>query len=83
MEKRFLEELAEYFPKMKFSLINIKLPDLVFDYEEKQTLKAGRKKIKLSWSPPISEIKHESYYQKLLGECLEEVEKLYPKRKWF
>ena len=83
MEERFLEELAEYFPKMKFSLINIKLPGPVFDYEEKQTLKAGRRKIKLAWSPPISEIKYEEYYQKLLGECLKEVEMLYPKRKWF
>ena len=83
MEERFLEELSEYFPKMKFSLINMKLPSPVFDYEERQTLKAGRKKIKLTWSPPISQIKDENLYHRLLGECLDEVEKLYPKRKWF
>ena len=83
MEARFLKELAEYFPKMKFSLINTNLPGPVFEYEEKQTLKAGRKKIKLNWSPPISQIKDENLYHRLLGDCIGEVEKLYPKRKWF
>ena len=82
-EERFLKELAEYFPKMKFSLINMKLPGQIFGCGERQTLKAGRRKIKLSWSPPISETKHEEYYQRLLNECIGEVEKLYPKRKWF
>ena len=86
MEERFLNELSEYFPKMKFSLINIDISDtgfVAFDYKESQTLKAGRRKIKLSWSPPISEIKSEEYYQKLFNECLDAVDKLYPKRKWF
>tara|TARA_Y100000310_G_scaffold265493_1_gene276555 strand:- start:854 stop:1105 length:252 start_codon:yes stop_codon:yes gene_type:complete len=83
MEERFLEQLSGFFPKMKFSLINMKLPSPIFGCDERQTLKAGRKKIKLSWSPPISKIKYEEYYQRLLNECVGEVEKLYPKRKWF
>jgi len=84
MEERFLNELSEYFPKMKFSLINKDISNdgyVSFNYKESQTLKAGRKKIKLSWSPPISEIKSEEYYQKLLNECLGEVDKLYPERR--
>jgi len=84
MEERFLNEISEYFPKMKFSLINKDLSNaghVPFGYKESQTLKAGRKKIKLSWSPPISEIKSEEYYQRLLNECLGEVDKLYPERR--
>ena len=54
MEEKFLEELKGCFPKMKFKLINIDLPDPLFDCTERQTLKAGRKKLKLSWTPPIS-----------------------------
>ena len=83
MEEKFLEELKGCFPKMKFKLINIDLPDPLFDCTERQTLKAGRKKLKLSWSPPISEIKDEKLYQRLLGECMDEINKLYPKRRWF
>ncbi len=58
MEERFLNEISEYFPKMKFSLINKDLSNaghVPFGYKDSQTLKAGRKKIKLSWSPPIEE----------------------------
>ena len=44
---------------------------------------AGRRKLKLSWSPPISEIKDENHYQRLLGDCMDEINKLYPKRRWF
>ena len=66
MEERFLKELSEYFPKMKFSLINKDISNegyVPFSYKESQTLKAGRKKLKISWSPPISEIKSEEYYK--------------------
>ena len=83
MEEKFLEELKGCFPKMKFKLINIDLPDPLFDCTERQTLKAGRKKLKLSWTPPISEIKDEKYYQRLLGDCMDEIQKLYPKKRWF
>ena len=83
MEERFLGDLRECFPKMKFTLINIDLPEPLFDCVIRQTLKAGRKKIKLSWTPPISEIKDEKYYQRLLGDCMDEINKLYPKRRWF
>jgi len=82
-EERFLEELRACFPKMKFSFINMELPNPIFDCAERQTLKAGRKKIKLSWSPPISEIKHEECYQRLLSDCMYEIHKIYPKRRWF
>ena len=54
MEERFLEELRECFPKMKFTLINLELPSPLFDCGERQTLKAGRKKLKSSWTPPLS-----------------------------
>ena len=83
IEERFLEDLEGYFPKMKFSLINMDLPGPIFECNKRQTLKAGRKKLKLSWSPPLSEIKSEELYQRLLGECAYEIHKLYPKRKWF
>jgi len=83
MEERFLEELRESFPKMKFTLINLELPSPLFDCGERQTLKAGRKKLKSSWTPPLSEIKEEEFYQRLLGECIDEINKLYPKRRWF
>ena len=83
MEERFLEDLSGCFPKMKFRLIRIDLSSPLFDCNERQTLKAGRKKLKLSWSPPISEIKDEKYYQRLLGDCMDEINKLYPKRRWF
>ena len=83
MEERFLEDLAECFPKMKFTLINMELPSPIFNCSERQTLKAGRKKLKLSWSPPISEIKDEKFYQRLLGDCIDRINKLYPKRRWF
>ena len=83
MEERFLEDLNGCFPKMKFRLINIDLSSPLFDCTERQTLKAGRKKLKLSWSPPISEIKDEIFYQRLLGDCMDEINKLYPKRRWF
>ena len=83
LEERFLNDLKECFPKMKFTLINKELPSPMFECNERQTLKAGRKKIKLSWSPPISEIKHEEYYQRLLSDCMYEIHKLYPKRRWF
>ena len=83
MEERFLEDLKGCFPKMKFKFINIDLPSPLFDCTERQTLKAGRKKLKLSWSPPLSEIKDEKHYQHLLGECMDEINKLYPKRRWF
>ena len=61
MEERFLDELEQCFPKMKFRLVNIELSSPLFGCSERQTLKAGRKKLKLSWSPPISEIKDEKY----------------------
>ena len=83
MEERFLEDLAQCFPKMKFRLINMELPSPIFNCNERQTLKAGRKKLKLSWTPPISEIKDEKYYQRLLGDCMDEIQKLYPKKRWF
>jgi hypothetical protein len=83
MEERFLEDLKGCFPKMKFTLINIDLTAPLFECSERQTLKAGRRKIKLSWSPPLSQIKDEKYYQRLLGDCIDEIHKLYPKRKWF
>ena len=83
MEDRFLEDLRGCFPKMKFTLINIDLPSPLFGCTERQTLKAGRKKLKSSWSPPISEIKDEKYYQRLLGDCMGEINKLYPKKRWF
>ena len=83
MEERFLEDLRQCFPKMKFSLINIDLPSPLFGCTQRQTLKAGRKKVRLSWSPPISDIKDEQYYQRLLGDCMDAVQKLYPKRRWF
>ena len=83
MEERFLEEIRQCFPKMKFSLINMDLPSPLFNCNQRQTLKAGRKKLKISWSPPISEIKDEKYYQRLLGDCMDEINKLYPKRRWF
>jgi len=83
MEERFLEDLEGCFPKMKFTLINIELPSPLFGCTERQTLKAGRKKLKLSWSPPISEIEDEKFYQRLLGDCMDEINKLYPKRRWF
>ena len=83
MEERFLEDLSQCFPKMKFRLINIQLSSPLFGCNERQTLKAGRKKLKSSWSPPISEIKDEKYYQRLLGDCIDEITKLYPKKRWF
>tara|TARA_Y100000034_G_scaffold75153_1_gene90272 strand:+ start:1397 stop:1648 length:252 start_codon:yes stop_codon:yes gene_type:complete len=83
MEERFLDELKACFPKMKFSFINMDLPSPLFNCTQRQTLKAGRKKIKLSWSPPLSELKDEKYYQRLLGDCMDEINKLYPKRRWF
>ena len=83
MEEKFLEDLRGCFPKMKFTLINVDLPSPLFDCNERQMLKAGRKQLKLSWSPPISEITDEKYYQRLLGECMEEIQKLYPKKRWF
>ena len=82
MEERFLEDLKGCFPKMKFTLINIDLPSPIFECSERQTLKAGRKKLKFSWSPPLSEIKSEELYQHLLGECIYKINKLYPKRRW-
>ena len=83
MEERFLEDLRRCFPNMKFSLINIDLPDPLFDCTQRQTLKAGRKKLSISWNPPLSEIKDEKYYQRLLGDCMDQIQKLYPKRRWF
>jgi len=83
MEERFLEDLRGCFPKMKFTFINIDLSSPLFGCTERQTLKAGRRKLKLSWSPPLSEIKDEKYYQRLLGDCMDEINKLYPKRRWF
>ena len=83
MEEKFLEDLEGCFPKMKFTLINMELPNPIFNCNERQTLKAGRRKLKLSWSPPLSEIKSEELYQRLLGECIDEINELYPKRKWF
>ena len=83
MEERFLEDLRQCFPKMKFTLINIDLPSPLFDCTQRQTLKAGRKKLSISWSPPLSEIKDEKYYQRLLGDCMGAIQKLYPKRRWF
>jgi len=83
MEERFLDELEQCFPKMKFRLVNIELSSPLFGCSERQTLKAGRKKLKLSWSPPISEIKDEKYYQRLLGYCVDEIHELYPKKRWF
>ena len=83
MEERFLEDLKGCFPKMKFTLINMDLPGPIFECNERQTLKAGRKKLSLSWSPPLSEIKGEELYQHLLAQCMDEINKLYPKRRWF
>jgi len=82
-EERFLQEIRQCFPNMKFSLINMDLPGPIFECNERQTLKAGRKKLKLSWTPPLSEIKSEEMYQRLLSECTYEIYKLYPKRRWF
>ena len=83
MEDRFIEDLKGCFPKMKFRLINIELPGPLFECNERQTLKAGRRKLKLSWSPPISDITDEKFYQRLLGDCMDEINKLYPKKRWF
>ena len=83
MEDRFLEDLKGCFPKMKFRLINIELPSPLFGCSERQTLKAGRRKLKLSWTPPISEITDEKLYQRLLGDCMDAINKLYPKERWF
>jgi len=83
MEDRFLEDLAGCFPKMKFRLINVELPGPLFGCNERQTLKAGRRKLKLSWTPPISDITDEIFYQRLLGDCMDEINKLYPKKRWF
>tara|TARA_R110000824_G_scaffold57546_2_gene156415 strand:+ start:45869 stop:46120 length:252 start_codon:yes stop_codon:yes gene_type:complete len=83
MEDRFIEDLKGNFPKMKFRLINIELPSPLFECGERQTLKAGRRKLKLSWSPPISDITDEKFYQRLLGDCMDEINKLYPKKRWF
>ena len=83
MEERFLDDLKGCFPKMKFTLIKIDLPSPLFGCTQRQTLKAGRKKLSMSWSPTISEIKDEKYYQRILGDCIDEVHKLYPKKRWF
>jgi len=83
MEERFLDDLKDCFPKMKFTFVRTELPNPLFGCTERQTLKAGRKKLSISWSPPISEIKDEKYYQRLLGDCMDEINELYPKRRWF
>ena len=83
MEERFLQDLKECFPKMKLQFINMELPSPLFNCNERQTLKAGRKKLKSSWSPPISEIKDENLYQRLLSDCIDQICELYPKKRWF
>jgi hypothetical protein len=45
MEERFLEELSEFFPKMKFSLINMELPSPIFGCERGKLSKREERKL--------------------------------------
>ena len=61
MEEKVFEKLNELFPNFSFKLIREKVEGLSFDEKEIETLLVNETKIKVFWTPALSECSEEFF----------------------